>query len=213
MRTLLIIIGGLAALVVIFIVWRIYATIAGGQRAYKRRPAAIAPITEALSRGRTPSDADLQRFARDRVTRQVLFDVLRDAGKTDLFPKEFFTWPAFAEADLVAWLCHPNELQVPPDEIELMATLPAPGNPATHYFLFRYRTHAPHWAAKDGWMAGVAGPYDLSKDPEPYAAGTFSRFEAFDSRTPDEHVAIHHRLVIERKGGEPLAQSKSRSGG
>jgi hypothetical protein len=133
----------------------------------------------------------------------VLFEVLRDAEKSDLFPKAFRTWPAMAEADLVAWLCHPNELQAAPDEVELMATVPAPGAPTTHYFLFRYKTHAPHWAAKDGWMAGVAGPYDLSKAPEPYAPGTFSRFEAFDSRTPEEHVAVHHRLVIERKSGEP----------
>jgi hypothetical protein len=203
LKTVLIVVGGLVDLVVIFVVWRIYATIAGGNRAYKARLATIEPITAALSSGRAPSDADLQRFARDRVTRQVLFEALRDADKADLFPREFRTWQAFAEADLVAWLCHPNELQVAPDQIELMGTVPAPGAPATHYFVFRYKTHAPHWAAKDGWMAGVAGPYDLTTPPEPYAPGTFSRFEAFDARTPEEHVAIHHRLVIERKGGEP----------
>ncbi|HEY7501679.1 MAG TPA: hypothetical protein VH740_24380 [Vicinamibacterales bacterium] len=206
LKTLLIVVGGLVAVVVLFVIWRIYATIAGGNRAYKARLAAIEPITKALAEGRSPSDADVLRFARDRVTRQVLFEVLRDAGNIDLFPSELRTWPLLAEADLVAWLCHPNELQAPPDEIELTATLPAPGAPATHYFLFRYKKNPPHWAAKDGWMAGVAGPYDLTKDPEPYAPGTFSRFEAYDSRTPEEHVAIHHRLVIERKGGEVEAQ-------
>jgi len=203
LRMLLIGVGSLVALVAAFVAWRIYATIAGGARAYKARLAAIEPITSALSNGRQPLDEDLQRFARARVTRQVLFEYLRDASKGDLFPVEFRTWPALAEANLVSWLCHPNELQSAPDEIELMATLPAPGSTAMHYFLFRYKVHPPHWAAKDGWMAGVAGPYDLTKDPEPYGPGTFSRFEAFDSRTPEEQVAIHHRLVIERKSGEP----------
>ena len=211
LRTVLLIVGGLVALVAIFVVWRIYATIVGGSRAYKARLAAIGPVTTALANGSEPSEADVLRFARDRVTRQVLFEVLREAGRIDLFPSELRTWPALAEANLVAWLCHPNELQVPPDEIELMATLPAPGAADTHYFLFRYKTNPPHWAAKDGWMAGVAGPYDLTKDPEPYAPGTFSRFEAFESRTHEEHVAIHHRLVIERKSGEPDKETQASS--
>jgi hypothetical protein len=200
---LLYIVGGFAALVAAFVIWRLYATIVGGRRAYKARLDTIAPVTEALSAGRQPNEADLQRFARDRKTRQVLHDVLAEVQKLHLFPKEFLTWPALAEANLVGWLCHPNELQVAPDEIELMATLPAPGAPDTHYFLFRYRTHEPHWAAKDGWTAGVAGPYDLTKPPAPYAPGTFSRFEAFDSRTPEEHVRAHHQLVIERQNVPP----------
>jgi hypothetical protein len=211
LKTLLIAVGALVALVVIFVAWRIYATISGGNRAYKERLSAIEPITQALANGRTPPDDQLLKFARERVTRQVLFEVLRDGGKLDLFPEEFRTWPALAEADLVAWLCHPNELQMAPDHVELMATLPAPSAPDTHYFLFRYKTNPPHWAAKDGWMAGVAGPYDLTKAPEPHAPGTFSRFEAFGSRTPEEHVAIHHRLVIERKSGEPDKEAQPRS--
>jgi hypothetical protein len=136
------------------------------------------------------------------VTRKVLYEVLAEHDQIELFPQEQRTWEALAEADLVAWLCHPNELGAPPDEIELTKQLPVPGEAAgSHrYFLFRYRTHAPHWAAGDGWMAGVAGPYDVEKEPEPHASGTFSRFEAYDSRTPEEHVEVTHRLVVERKG-------------
>ena len=209
LRVLLIAVGSLVAVVAVFVLWRLYATMAGGARAYRARLLAIEPITAALAGGRTPSAEDLQRFARDRVTRQVLFEVLQEADKLDLFPKEFRTWPALAEANLVAWLCHPNELQGPPDEIELVATLPSPGGAAGHYFLFRYKTNPPHWAAKDGWMAGVVGPCDLLQDPMPYARGTFSRFEAFGSRTPEEHVAVHHRLVIEGRSGEPEKASSN----
>jgi hypothetical protein len=209
-RTILLGAGALVTLVVVFVIWRIYATIAGGSRTYRAQLEAIAPVTSAIDAGRAPAEEDLLRFARDRTTRQVLHDVLTQKEKLDLFPRECLTWPAMAEANMVAWLCHPNELQTPPDEIELMATLPAPGSSTTHYFLFRYRTNEPHWAAKDGWMAGVAGPYDLTGPPVPIAPGTFSRFEKFESRTPEQHVAIHHRLVIERKSGEPTPSTSGR---
>jgi hypothetical protein len=197
-RFVLYTVGGLAGLVALFIVWRLYATIAGGRRAYRVRMARIAPVIEALDAGRDPGEADLVTFARDRRTRQVLYDALEHHDKLALFPKEFLTWDAFAEADLVGWLGHPNELGAAPDEIELMATLPAP-RAQGHYFLFRYRTLAPHWAAGDGWMAGVAGPYDLTAVPRPFGPGTFSRFEAYDSRTPEEHVEVTHRVVVERR--------------
>jgi hypothetical protein len=164
--------------------------------------ARIAPVTEALERGDTPAAESLLSFAKDRVTRKVLYDSLAEHDKVELFPQEHRTWEAFAEADLVAWLCHPNELGAPPDEIELTMQLPAPGDAEgpNRYFLLRFRTHPPHWAAGDGWMAGVAGPYDVEKEPEPHALGTFSRFGAYDSRRPEEHVEATHRPGVEAKG-------------
>jgi hypothetical protein len=176
----------------LFVVWRLYATIAGGRRAYRGLLAQIAPITQALGAGRDPTEADLVAFASDRRTRRVLYDVLDHQSKLHLFPSQFLTWEAMAEADLAAWLNHPNELGSPPDEMELVTRVRAP-QADTHYFAFRFRMRPPHWAAKDGWLAGVAGPYDLSKDPRPYASGTFSRFESFDSRTPEQHVEMMDR--------------------
>ncbi len=134
---------------------------------------------------------DLLAFAGDRGTRRVLYDVLDHQGKLHLFPKRFLTWDAMAEAELAAWLNHPNELGSPPDEMELMAKVRATGADAAadrHYFVFRFRAAPPHWAAKDGWLAGIAGPYDMSQEPRPSGSGTSSRFESFDSRTPEQHV-------------------------
>jgi hypothetical protein len=57
------------------------------------------------------------------------------------------------------------------------------------YFLFRFRTHPPHWAAKDGWMAGVSGPFRRSDQPTTEALGeTFSSFDPWDSKKPEQHV-------------------------
>lgn len=198
MKIVLSVIGGLFAVVAVLVVWLLYRAYAGGKRAYARLAARLGPVAHALTAGRAPSHADLVAFAADRQTRKVLHELLDQHGKTELFPREFLTWEAMAEAHLVAWLNHPNELGSSPDEIELMAKVPTPRGEG-HYFVFRYRVAAPHWAARDGWMAGVAGPCDLAQPPTPYARGTFSRFEPYDSRTPEEHVEITHRAVIERR--------------
>lgn len=201
MKLALIIVGSVAGLILLFILWLIYRAIAGGRRAYLRLAARISPVVTALAAGKDPDPHDLMAYARDRVTRKVLYDALEFHKKVHLFPKEFLTHEALAEADLVAWLCHPNELGSPPDDIQLTARIPPPGggSPSSSYFLFKYRMMPPHWAAKDGWMAGVAGPFDLTADPVTSAPGTFSRFEAYDSRTPEEHVRVTHALVVERK--------------
>lgn len=196
MKIVLMVIGSLVALVVLFVIWRVIATVVGHRRAYARLAARIAPVTEPLAAGRDPDPAHLAAFAADRETRQVLHDALVAHDRVELFPREYLTWEAMAEANLVKWLHHPNELGSPPDEIEMMARVPAPGMPGWEYFVFRYRVHPPHWAAKDGWMAGVAGPYDLAQPPAPHGDGTFSRFEPFDSRTPEEHVAVTHGLLL-----------------
>ena len=197
MKLVLLVLAALVLLAFVFIAWRVYATIRGGRRAYLQLLARIEPVMTALREGRSPAREDLERFARDHVTRRVLHDALDAAGKSSLFPQQWRTWPAMAEADLVMWLNHPNELGGPPDEIESMGTVPAPGDaePRQHYFVFRFRSLPPHWAASRGWTAGVAGPYDLTAVPAPGAHGTFSRFEAFDSRMPHEHVALVHRQV------------------
>ena len=198
-----VVVGVLVVLVLGAVAWLYWRALAGGLRARAALAARIAPVTEALARGETPSDTLLMRYAENRETRKVLFEVLDEAQKTDLFPPAYMEWEHVGEADLVAWLCHPNELAAPPAEIELMARVPAPAPPAGEYLVFRYRTHEPHWAADKGWLAGVAGPYVLDGPRRFHGDGTFSRFEPFDSRSPEEHVALVHAAVF----GEPEAGS------
>jgi hypothetical protein len=202
MNIILMILGGLAFVVVAVVAWLIWAAYAGGAKSYARLAARIEPVASRLAAGQDPDPADLERFARDRVTRRVLYDALERHQKLALFPPKYLTPALMAEADLIVWLNHPNELGAVADEIELMSTLPVPASGFEHqrYFLFRYRTSPPHWAAKDGWLAGVAGPYPTEGAvTSPAASGTFSRFEPYDSKTPEEHVAATHQLVMERR--------------
>ncbi len=192
--------GGLLVLLLVgFVGWRYHATVKGGERVYRQALDRIAPVLRALEAGETPRPEDLARFARASETRKALFESLREYRRLDLFPREQVTWEALAEADLVLWLWHPSELGAPPDEIELMKQVPAPGAEDSHglrYYVFRFRTKPPHWAAENGWMAGVAGPYPTAEAPRPYARGTFSRFEAYESRAPEEHVRVTHEQVL-----------------
>jgi hypothetical protein len=201
MRTALVAIGVVATLIAAFILWRIRATFSGGRAAYLALAGRIEPVERSLQAGADPAPGHLERFARDRETRKVLYEALERHGKMHLFPSQYLTQDALAEADLVLWLAHPNELAATPDEIEMTAALPAPGKgfEGQQYFLFRYRTNPPHWAAKDGWLAGVSGPFPVNGPLSVGASGTFSRFEAYDARTPEEHVRVVHELVAGRQ--------------
>jgi hypothetical protein len=196
MKIAFITVGILVAAVVAFIAWLVWAACSGGRRSYARMAARIERVTKRLIAGEDPDPGDLERFARDRATRKVLYDALEHHQKLTLFPSQYLTPEAMAEADLVVWLAHPNELGAVPDEMELMATLPvpAPGFDHQRYFVFRFKTKPPHWAAKDGWRAGVAGPCRVDGPVAPGASGTFSSFESYDAKSPEEHVrATHHR--------------------
>lgn len=79
---------------------------------------------------------------------------------------------------------------------------------ACRFFVFRFRTKPPHWAAKDGWLAGVAGPYWENEEPDLVPAGVFSRFEAFSNRLaamdPKIQSAFAAKLLQEEPSISPV---------
>jgi hypothetical protein len=133
--------------------------------------------------------------------RNWLHDRLEELGRLDLFPPALRTQEALAESNMVSWLTYPTELGREPDEIELMKVESFDsGRPdgVLDYYIFRFRTYPPHWAAKNGWMAGVAGPFLRKEAPTTHSYGdTFSKFEPWDSKTPEEHIEGILELVQE----------------
>ena len=168
MKVALLVIGGLVILVVAFVVWRYLATILGAQRRTDALMAHIMPVISSIQEGRDVPREQLVRFARRPDTRVLLYRALHELGQSDLFPEEHGSLAALAESDLVVWLLHPNELGAVPQNIELVeAVAREEGDPPERcqFFIFKFRSLPPHWAARDGWMAGVAGPYVDGKAP------------------------------------------------
>lgn len=139
----------------------------------------------------------LAAVAASAETRNWLLRRLQELGRADLFPEEFRNQEALAESDMVNWLVYPTELARVPDEIERMKVISVPeGGDVLDYYVFRFRTFPPHWAAEDGWMAGVSGPFLRSQSPTPEAQGsTFSSFESWESKTPEGHLESITGLV------------------
>lgn len=143
-------------------------------------------------------DSEIEIIAANAETRNWLFRLLSKIERPELFPKKFRTQELFAESDMVNWLIFPTELARVPDEIEFMkiVSIPTPRNGPLDYYVFRFRTHEPHWSAKDGWTAGIAGPYLQKNAPTQKSYGdTFSRFDPWESKTPEEHVGNIRELL------------------
>lgn len=122
--------------------------------------------------------------------RCLLYERLANLDRLELMPEAHRTQAALAEGDLARWLTHPDELGRAPDQLELYRVEHHPnteGQPEA-WFLFRFRTEAPHPLADRGWMAGVAGPYPADAVATS-GSGTFSDFVSWGELEPDEHSA------------------------
>lgn len=169
------IIGAVAAIIVGFIWWRYTSVARGARRRDQKILPLLDPVGEKLAAGRTPAPDEIEALAKNPVTRSSLYEILKHFERLDLFPKELRSETAQAEALLVYWMMHPNELQDAPQEMELTETITRPvQGESCRFYVFRYRMPDGHWAGAD-WRLGLAGPF-IDREP-PYAggAGAFSR--------------------------------------
>jgi hypothetical protein len=161
-----------------------------------RDPVLVDTALHALAQRRhdLPDDA-IARVAADPEGREPLYRLLKSRNELFRMPDEYRTQVALAESALVIWLCHPAELGSAPDEIELMEVVSAEATMADgstgdlDYYMFRFRTFPPHWAADKGWLAGMAGPYLRSATPTTDSHGpTFSAFHPWNGKTAEDHA-------------------------
>jgi hypothetical protein len=142
-------------------------------------------IISLLRHSQEVGDKHFISVASSSETRLLFYNKLEELGETSRFPEKYYNQEAFAESDMVNWLVYPTELARVPDDIELMkiATIDKYA-----FYLFRFRSLNDSW--KDsGWMAGISGPYLIDDKPNAKSPGyTFSKFEKWDSKTPDEHI-------------------------
>lgn len=180
--------GGIAALIVAFIWWR-YTSVARGarQRDEKILPL-LDPLGEKLAAGEIPTPGEIEPLARNPVTRLFLYNILKHFERLELFPEEYRSEIAQAEAKLVCWMMHPNELQDAPVETELAETVVR--NIEGHdcrFHVLRYRMPNGHWAGND-WLLGLAGPFMDNEPPYSGIAGAFSRCGDKDGEVPPSEL-------------------------
>jgi len=189
LKTILLVVLAIVVIIVIAVIWLVWRVGAASARRDRMVSSLLEPVTSALAAGRVPDGADLERLAANPLTRARLYDALSDPGKTELFPKQHYSAESFAESNMVYWLAHGHELGAVPDQIELMGkgTRNEDGKSA-EYFVFRFRTNPPHWAADKQWMAGVSGPFVVGEPPDTKARNTFSHLAPYEAKTLEEHI-------------------------
>lgn len=202
MNIILIILGVLIAAIILFVIYRNYKVRSQKKKLSEQRFERIRSLYEKLERGENITPLEVRPFAENLLTRESIFELLREHGRVEIFPNEFNNIIHGAESNLANWLEFPTELDACPDEIEHMkrVTFDYDGNNSfMHYEVFKYRVTEPHWAAKDGWILGVVGPFYDDSKPYDFPHGTFSRIDStIDKITPEEEAKWVHENIAMR---------------
>ncbi len=128
---------------------------------------------------------EIERVAASHEMRMTFYSQLRELDMQWLMPEQWSRPELLAASDLVHWATHPNELGVPPEEIELMQVflVGEEGQAADEVYLFRFREYPRPWAPGGGWMAGIAGPIRDGRSQD----SPWSSFQGWGSMSPEEH--------------------------
>ena len=177
-------------LLVVFIIWRWTSVGRGMRQRDERLLVRLDPLGMKIDADQSISPQEIEALAARPEMRFMLFGMLRRMKHPELLPTKYSSSAAQGESALAYWMMHPNELQDAPETIELVETLKRPidGEDA-EFHVYRYKMPASHWAAKDGWILGLAGPMDRAGEPYEQMPGAFSRVgDAYDKVKPSELV-------------------------
>lgn len=199
MTTFLIIVGSLVLIVLGYLLYRAVMFKVERRRMDQKRHDRIRDLAGCLERGDRLTRTDVHGYFQNRQTRVDAHALLLGFEQLDAIPDEFKSLVIGAEGQLAIWLEFPTELDAAPSEMEHMGhvSIGSEGTPGeVRYETFRFRMDPPHWAAKDGWMIGVVGPFAEDSLPYEPVNGTFSRFNSIEGHTAEEEVLwVHSRLM------------------
>lgn len=152
-----------------------------------------------LQSGDTLSTATIESFASNIETRADFYELLRETGRPEIFPKQYYNFEKAGESILTNWLLYPTELDTLPSKIELLKKVAYKENDTSFiYYVYRFITDPPHWSSKDGWMIGTVGPYFNDSKPYDWAAGTFSRLLKLNEATAEQEAEWVHKNIYRK---------------
>jgi hypothetical protein len=196
------VIGALVALLIGFIIWRWTSVMRGARQRDERILRLLDPIGQKFEAGQAVSQEEVREIAaRYPETRLMMFGALTEIDHSELIPTDFDSSIEQAKNALIYWMMHPNELQDPPAAIEFVETVSRPiAGKARDFHVFRYRMAAGHWAAKDGWLLGFAGPMEDEAPPYSYLPGAFSRCNDQDGKIVPTEIVDWYIGMLKAKG-------------
>src|SRR5262249_23469574 len=168
-------------------------------------------ISSLLRLGKVVDPKQVEDVAAYAETRNYMYDRLQKMGKENLYPRKYRTQIAFAESNMVDWLSYPSELGRAPDDIELAKVVPMDlgEEGLCDYYVFRFGMNPPHEKSSEGWMAGIAGPFRRKESPTTTGLGhTFTGFEKWEGRSPEEHLGRLRDLVEEEQKRQSKGNGK-----
>jgi uncharacterized protein YneF (UPF0154 family) len=164
------------------------------RRFIKKKYNAIRGLAQKLEAKEPIAEEEIMALIKQPGLRQAVFQVLSTYDSLDLFPPSYNTIEKGAESYLVTWLEFPTELGRAPDEIQLLTKILLEDGVST-YYVFKYASRQPKWAAKLNWMIGVAGPYHPDSSAYDVPKRLFSRFNTVGTISPDDEVKWVHENI------------------
>jgi hypothetical protein len=191
----------ITVLLIAFIVWRWTSVARGARERDEKLIARLDPIGKKLDAGENVSPQEIEALATRPEIRYMLFETLRQMKRPDLLPTKYSSSVAQGESALAYWIMHPNELQDAPEAIEFVETVKrSVDGQEADFHVYRYRMPAGHWAAKDGWLLGLAGPMKLGDEPYSNMPGAFSRASDIDGKVKPSELVDWYIGVLRQKG-------------
>lgn len=189
------------ALLVAVILWGVMSVARGMRQRDKKLLVRLAPIRTRIAAGQTVSQQEIDELASRPEIRFMLFSMLRDMKRPELLPTGYSSSVAQGESALAYWMMHPHELQDAPEAIELVETIrkPIDGQDA-EFHVYRYKMPEGNWAAKDGWLLGLAGPMKPGAEPYSSRPGAFSRASDVDGKVKPSELVDWYIGVARRRG-------------
>jgi hypothetical protein len=141
-------------------------------------------------------EADILPLAENPSTRHALFGILNGFKRKDLFPENFNTLEKSAQSFLANWLEFPTELNAAPDKIEFYEKISLEENDQPlDYLVFRFKKLPPPSGLSDGWILGVAGPFQKHSRPYEIPLRVFNRFNEIGTVSTLEEVRWVHEHI------------------
>ena len=152
------IVGAFFTLVHIFVDWRIWSVFAGIDARDSQVRTACQPLLTRVQQREPVTVDEVLALANRPELRHFLFNALREFQREDLFPHDFDDIAAQGAASLAYWMMHPNELEEPPEKIELAAQVERTVDcTVLKFFVYRFKMREGHWEGQK-WILGITGP-------------------------------------------------------